>query len=192
VVALHACGDLSDLALDFASRAGADFMVCPCCYTKRYIPHFEPAWCQFVREEPANMHGQEVGVGGPSRNHDNNHPFGEEGIVRGPQSEGITLIGPASDSLHAPTPPPSDSLHASMPPPPPSSLPDQILGRLAEMDNRPEVSQRAQNIINSMRMAALHDLYDVSLESYQGDSSKRNAVLVGTRRKRYENGASYF
>lgn len=44
VVALHACGDLSDLAMAFAIRLSIPFVVCPCCYTKRYIPKFQPVW----------------------------------------------------------------------------------------------------------------------------------------------------
>ena len=44
VVALHACGDLSDLALSFARRLEIPFVICPCCYTKRCIPQFHPMW----------------------------------------------------------------------------------------------------------------------------------------------------
>ncbi|KAL7561204.1 hypothetical protein ACA910_004130 [Epithemia clementina (nom. ined.)] len=47
VVALHACGDLSDLALAFASQLLVPFVVCPCCYTKRYISNFTPIWNQY-------------------------------------------------------------------------------------------------------------------------------------------------
>jgi Methyltransferase domain len=35
VVALHACGGLSDRALQYAEASQAAFVVCPCCYTKR-------------------------------------------------------------------------------------------------------------------------------------------------------------
>jgi hypothetical protein len=35
VVALHACGGLSDRALQYAAANQAAFVVCPCCYTKR-------------------------------------------------------------------------------------------------------------------------------------------------------------
>ena len=47
VVALHACGDLSDLALSFANQLQVPFVVCPCCYTKRYISNFTPIWDQY-------------------------------------------------------------------------------------------------------------------------------------------------
>jgi len=48
VTALHACGDLSDLAVEHAKTLSCAFLVCPCCYTKRYITEkgfgFEPGW----------------------------------------------------------------------------------------------------------------------------------------------------
>ena len=50
VVALHACGDLSDLALAFANELEVPFVVCPCCYTKRYISNFTPVWNQYCPE----------------------------------------------------------------------------------------------------------------------------------------------
>jgi len=47
VLALHACGDLSDMALSFASSKGCNFIICPCCYPKRYLAPFVPHWHQF-------------------------------------------------------------------------------------------------------------------------------------------------
>jgi Methyltransferase domain len=44
VVAWHACGDLSDYALEFATQIHASFIICPCCCTKRYIDGFEAQW----------------------------------------------------------------------------------------------------------------------------------------------------
>ncbi len=40
VVALHACGGLSDLALHYAAMKQCRFLVCPCCYLK--TPHCMP------------------------------------------------------------------------------------------------------------------------------------------------------
>lgn len=40
VVALHACGGLSDLALHYAAMHQCKFLVCPCCYLK--TPHCMP------------------------------------------------------------------------------------------------------------------------------------------------------
>ena len=44
VVGLHACGDLSDLALEFARRMNASFVICPCCYNKRLVSEYDPPW----------------------------------------------------------------------------------------------------------------------------------------------------
>ena len=44
VVALHACGDLSDAALSFAEQRGCSFLICPCCFTKHLIPDMMPKW----------------------------------------------------------------------------------------------------------------------------------------------------
>ena len=46
VVALHACGDLSDMALEFAQKQQCPFVVCPCCFTKHLIPTLLPRWYQ--------------------------------------------------------------------------------------------------------------------------------------------------
>jgi len=53
VVALHACGDLSDMALHFATIYHTNFIIAPCCYTKRYLKPFTPYWhtlCTDVNE----------------------------------------------------------------------------------------------------------------------------------------------
>lgn len=51
VVAFHACGDLSDLALLFAKQQSCSFLVCPCCHTKRCIPDFLPPWQSILATE---------------------------------------------------------------------------------------------------------------------------------------------
>ena len=51
IVALHACGDLSDMALSLAKSINCDFIICPCCYTKRYLAPFIPYWHQYCSEE---------------------------------------------------------------------------------------------------------------------------------------------
>lgn len=42
VVALHACGDLTDQALSFAVRCNIGFLICPCCFTKtsQFVPPY--------------------------------------------------------------------------------------------------------------------------------------------------------
>jgi hypothetical protein len=51
IVALHACGDLSDMALSLAHSIGCNFIICPCCYTKRYLAPFVPHWHQYCTED---------------------------------------------------------------------------------------------------------------------------------------------
>ena len=111
VVALHACGDLSDLAMAFALQLKIPFVVCPCCYTKRYIPKFLPKW------------------------HDSwtDHEL-------------------------------------------------QVVGRLAELNERPIESKRARRIINSMRLGCIEENdWKLYLEEYDSTSSLRNLVLIGDR-----------
>ena len=54
VCGLHACGDLTDLAIDFARRMRCSFVLCPCCYTKRYIDDFVPPWCGLCSDQGDN------------------------------------------------------------------------------------------------------------------------------------------
>jgi hypothetical protein len=46
VVGLHACGDLTDLILEYALRRNIPFVVCPCCFNKRWLASsgFTPSW----------------------------------------------------------------------------------------------------------------------------------------------------
>ena len=53
VMALHACGDLSDQALYFAEENKLRFAVCPCCYCKRYLRPFSPPWRGLCEEDEA-------------------------------------------------------------------------------------------------------------------------------------------
>jgi hypothetical protein len=123
VVALHACGDLSDLALAHAQQLSCPFVVCPCCYTKRYIDDFQPPWCRLVNDT-------------------------SEKAAANQKDEDMACV----------------------------------LGRLAELSERPEVSRRAISVINSMRLFIVESSdcsYSVALEEYEDKSTKRNLVLVG-------------
>jgi len=55
VVALHACGDLSDAALQYALDTRSAFCICPCCYTKRYLPNFVPPYV-LERQQKQQQH----------------------------------------------------------------------------------------------------------------------------------------
>lgn len=50
IVALHACGDLSDMALSMSRDIGCNFIICPCCYPKRYLDPFVPYWHRYCTE----------------------------------------------------------------------------------------------------------------------------------------------
>ena len=123
VVALHACGDLSDLALAFSDQLSCPFVLCPCCYTKHYNSlFFEPAWCKVVSSSNVEL--------GESRENENDSAV-------------------------------------------------KVIGRLAELNEDPEVSRRAMTAINSMRLASVRGRYNVALEAYEDKSSKRNLVCIG-------------
>jgi hypothetical protein len=53
VVALHACGSLSDMALSYASQRKASFCVVPCCFSKTNPEHSSSMWCATVAESSA-------------------------------------------------------------------------------------------------------------------------------------------
>ena len=163
VVALHACGDLSDLALQFASQQRATFVICPCCYTKRYIANFEPCWIQRYKEkyyfqcQPTN-NDSEV----PSDVAMTNNEDGTGNIIS--EEEASDSNRPLAEAEAA------------------------TIQRLAELNERPEISHRAMHVINSLRLQSLRqkeacrndsDDGGVHLEEYENTISKRNLVLVG-------------
>ena len=115
VVALHACGDLSDLALHFAKSLEVPFVICPCCYTKRAITEFEPGWYRYLS----------------------------------------WTKNPTVDI--------------------------SVMCRLAELNERPNESKRARQIINSLRLNSFvgEKFWTLSLEEYDMQSSLRNMVLIG-------------
>ena len=52
VVALHACGGLSDAALSFAARRKIPFMVCPCCHLKHTELEPPDGWASLCEAAP--------------------------------------------------------------------------------------------------------------------------------------------
>jgi len=68
VVALHACGDLSDMALKFAQQNECDFVICPCCYPKRYLAPFKPFWHSLCNEDEVDSLSRIVELDNESRN----------------------------------------------------------------------------------------------------------------------------
>ncbi len=70
VVALHACGDLSDMALSFAQQNDCDFVICPCCYPKRYLTPFKPFWHSLCNEDEVDSLSRMVELDNESRNNE--------------------------------------------------------------------------------------------------------------------------
>jgi hypothetical protein len=167
VVAWHACGDLSDYALEFAVRdTGANanaFVICPCCYTKRYIASFEPKWIgdYTIQEQQRCLPCAPLPV-------NNNNNDGES--KHDPKSN-ISTSQIDSDI--------------------------KTIQRLAEINERPEITHRAMGLINTMRLRSLLTLsssssssqqqqqmptFDITLEEYDLSYSSKNLVLVGIKK----------
>jgi hypothetical protein len=71
IVALHSCGDLSDLALRFAQQHDCTFVICPCCYPKRYLAPFKPFWHSLCNnEEEVDSLSRMVEMDNESRNNE--------------------------------------------------------------------------------------------------------------------------
>lgn len=155
VVALHACGDLSDAALQFAVRHRCSFCICPCCYTKRNCnlsttTSFVPP---YILEHQAIL--DEAAAAGKSKSRGNTTTTNR--TTTSTTTTKTTTADDARDSALA------------------------ILGRLAETDERPDLLRRAAIVFNSMRIKCIpRDDFDVRLEEYDPLTSNRNLVLVGT------------
>ena len=58
----------------------------------------------------------------------------------------------------------------------------QVMGKLAELNERPNESKRARQIINSIRLGGIGDNeWSLHLEEYDSVASLRNMVLIGDR-----------
>lgn len=178
VVALHACGDLSDLALQFASQQQASFVICPCCYTKRYIKHYEPSWIQCYKNTYYCQPTPSVSTSPTTL----------------PEKNAIPDIAKddGTSNENSDTPRKKKKKNTVSP-----SAEDEVaaIQRLAELNERPEISQRAMRVISSLRLNALDTASistdvvgkaksditagDIRLEEYENKISMRNLVLVG-------------
>jgi Methyltransferase domain len=182
VVALHTCGDLSDCALEFASKRKLPFLVCPCCYSKRYLDAFQPPWyryCTVVDQMPLSQL-RKIGADLAGL------PFKELSL---PKDESRSDEGDASGIL---------------------TNAEKTLCRLAEVEDRSDVARRARRVINLLRLQCVYQAncendctvqresghpllgqakdccddvsrcsFQVSLEEYDEAFSRRNMCLVG-------------
>jgi len=60
VVALHACGYLSDLALEYAVRRKASFMICPCCYSKMRVKNIATKMAEISEAPEFSRRGMHI------------------------------------------------------------------------------------------------------------------------------------
>jgi SAM-dependent methyltransferase len=140
--ALHACGDLSDLALHFAASHApcANFIICPCCYTKHYNSHLiRPAYWDCFDTMVRSHAGSTAAVSLDSTLGKN------QGVV----SSGEMV---------------------------------KVLGKLAEMNDRRDISKRATAVIDYVRLQCMKQQFQVSLEEYDASCSAKNVCLVGTKK----------
>jgi 2-polyprenyl-3-methyl-5-hydroxy-6-metoxy-1,4-benzoquinol methylase len=174
VVALHACGDLSDLAMQFAHQIQSAFVICPCCYTKRYIDQYEPRWIQHYTSshfcEPAESKADDE-----HEYEKNNHET---------KSSNETTQSPSTLKKPFNQGPPGI---AKVPFNPSPEEQIAIVQKLAELPEQPTVSQRAMRVINSMRLNAWKEACSavdimVQMEQYPSEFSAKNLVLVGEKR----------
>ena len=173
VVAWHACGDLSDIALQFSNDINASYVICPCCYTKERLEGFTPSWIgNYLQGDGDDVCQEIMPTDGTST-----------------QEVG----GAVGNNLNHRTPSMKKSSSSSF-----SRRREEIdaIQKLAETNDRPEVSRRAMTVINSMRVHALSSSSSSSslspsssssssgkdskvlLESYPLDYSSKNLVLV--------------
>jgi Methyltransferase domain len=159
VVALHACGDLSDAALDFAVARRIPFVICPCCYTKRFLPNFVPIHCQTHAVRTSNEEQDSTIL--------HSAPVTNSDVLNGKDDfSGVNSNGGVNPKYESPSHLISDRTLKE-------------LGRLAELSDRPEVHRRAAHIINSMRLQSIEGYSSLSLEEYDRSCSSRNMVLIG-------------
>jgi Methyltransferase domain len=188
VVALHACGDLSDLALFYAQqRLQCPFIICPCCYTKQYISQrssqaelsttSSTSVCSYmVKNDGVDNPSTKVSFSAPwrrrlecmcvgpdyERNLLNKVTFLDKTskvrineVLEQPQNEDHSIHSTSSTTqvveeklLHnqevSVTKEWCSTKH--------QIFPQVLLGKLAELNERPSICQRAMTIINSLRL----------------------------------------
>lgn len=157
VVALHACGGLSDLAMRFAVLNSCRFVVCPCCYLKN------PFLLPLAPMERGNL---EAAV-------DENHQspvFVTSSAHAITDSTSVDVATSITGVAHY------FKLNFV------SHTDRGVLLRLAESDNR-SVSLRACRVINSQRLNSLQSmLHDskatLEMEQFPPEYSLRNTLLM--------------
>ena len=176
VVAWHACGDLSDIALQFSNDISASFVICPCCYTKERLEGFTPSWIGNYLQ----------GDGDGDEDEEDSTKVCHE-IIPTDGTSAQDVWGAVGNNGNHKTPALKKKSSSSL-----SRRREEIdaIQKLAETNDRPEISRRAMTVINSMRLHALSSSSPSSssdnsgrdkrvlLESYPLNYSSKNLVLV--------------
>mmetsp|Transcript_15540 Transcript_15540/g.32241 ORF Transcript_15540/g.32241 Transcript_15540/m.32241 type:complete len:833 (-) Transcript_15540:1015-3513(-) len=194
VVAWHACGDLSDYALEFAvtgDNANA-FVICPCCYTKRYIRGFTPGWtgdycvpCTTptipmpmpitmipigTESVSVNMDVNVDGSGAEEKKEDENNNADNHtncnAIINDDNNDNDQIFAPVASNAKANAKAQHQKREQEI----------ATIQRLAEINERPEITHRAMMVINTMRMRSLLALSSSS--STKGSISTVNSGPV--------------
>lgn len=192
VVALHACGELTDAALYYATQvANCSFLICPCCYTKRNMrSQFSP---RGINRDMLSFES----LWWPLQD------FTDKDLNMDQMTHNATLSPIQTTTKTLSTPTTTTCIN---------SLKDDVavLLRLAELNEHNSFRQRAANVVNTARLqrscgkrrlvemgSILYQLnnannienntgsgtlYHVSqLEEYPSSFSGRNSVLVGLK-----------
>eukprot|EP00536_Pseudo-nitzschia_multiseries_P011420 jgi/Psemu1/28843/gm1.28843_g len=182
VLAWHACGDLSDLALECSLDRSGAFVICPCCYTKRHVQGFTPSWigdyCRVVPSSsssssssppsspptpppvaprsdlPEEKKEETDTEPAKTKTKANTHQDDDDN-----KNDGSSAATPSSAKPKPnQTPKQHQQQQQQQQPPTPSEQRAQeivTIQRLAEINERPEITHRAMKLINTMRMRSL-------------------------------------
>mmetsp|Transcript_3404 Transcript_3404/g.9531 ORF Transcript_3404/g.9531 Transcript_3404/m.9531 type:complete len:738 (-) Transcript_3404:2620-4833(-) len=187
VLAWHACGDLSDLALECSLERSGAFVICPCCYTKRHVRGFTPSWIgNYCRVVPSSLSTSMstltssssaiavAVVASPADPATGSDPA-EEKKEEPPETatpDGTCTIAAIPQTMPKKAPPTK-----TLPKPPSEQQQQQraqeiaTIQRLAEINERPEMTHRAMKLINTMRIRSLLALSSKTCESTAGGES---------------------
>ena len=180
VLALHACGRLSDVAMQFACAIDAEFVVVPCCFTKFIAPGEFRDWGSVAKaHHDATAAAAAAAAAVPD----------DHAVAASTAAEAVSSRGTAwAEAKRRHEAKHEQAEHDGSLPQPPYSL-DVLrvaLTKLAEhndANNRP-TAFTAMSIINTLRMRYLRSLdprFTLSIEWFDNSASKKNGVIVRQR-----------
>ena len=178
VIAWHACGDLSDYALEYSIRTKAQFIINPCCYTKRYMPTtFVPKYILDYCTTSTTTSSNNLSSSSNTTNNINKEEkatftdihHNNSNSNKTSKKNGNNVADAATDNANANT---NDNNNDND-----SATNIETIQRLAETNDRLEISHRAMKLINTMRLRSLQSLL-LSLSS--SSSSPPSSALLSS------------